>query len=159
LPHGRFRANAQLQGNDVFRHSEHGVGVWLYQCILDAEMRPDLRVCLSPDQLHGPARLQAVHATQSRSFRVGTAVAGFLLRLCPTLDREITQTRFETAVAALPELRARHRYASLRKDRRWRDAVFITGPPSRLVRPPRRCSPPFLPAPKKGRGRAMARRG
>ncbi len=44
---------------------EPGLGVRLHQRVLDAEMRSDLRICLPPDQLHGPARLQAVHAAQS----------------------------------------------------------------------------------------------
>ena len=61
-PHGRFRANAELQGHDVFGHSEHGLGVRLHQRVVDAEMRSDLRICLPADQLHGPQRLQAVHA-------------------------------------------------------------------------------------------------
>ena len=64
-PRGRSRKNAELQGHDVFGRAQPGVGVRLHQRVLDAEMRPDLRICLPPDQLHGPARLQAVHAAQS----------------------------------------------------------------------------------------------
>ena len=48
---------------------------------------------------------------------IGTAVAGFLVRLCAALDREDAETRLEAAVAAVPELRARHRHAALRQDR------------------------------------------
>ena len=96
---------------------EHGVGVRLHQCVLDAEMRSHLRICLPPDQLHGPARLQAMHAAQYRSLGDGTAVAGFLVRLCAALDRENAEARLEAAVAALPELRARYRHAALRQDR------------------------------------------
>ena len=54
-PHGRFREDAELQGHDVFGRAEHGLGVRLHQRVLDAEMRSDLRICLPPDQLHGPA--------------------------------------------------------------------------------------------------------
>ena len=66
-PHGRFRENAELQGHDVFGRAQSRVLVRLYQRVVDAEMRPDLRICLPPDQLHGPARLQEVHAAQCRS--------------------------------------------------------------------------------------------
>ena len=48
---------------------------------------------------------------------IGIAVAGFLLRLCAALDREAAEARLEAAVAAVPELRARHRHAALRQDR------------------------------------------
>ena len=46
-----------------------------------------------------------------------TAVAGFLLRLRAARDREDAETRLEAAVAALSELRARHRLAALRQGR------------------------------------------
>ena len=55
-----------------------------------------------------------------------SAVAGFLLRLCAALDRQDAEARLEAAVAALPELRARHRHAALRQGRRRGDAVFVT---------------------------------
>ena len=54
-----------------------------------------------------------------------TAVAGFLLRLCAALGREDAEAGLEAAVAAVPELRARHRHAALRQGRRRRDAVFV----------------------------------
>jgi cation diffusion facilitator CzcD-associated flavoprotein CzcO len=57
-----FAANAELQGHDVFGYPEHGLGVRLHQRVVDAEMRSHLRICLPADQLHGPQRLQAVHA-------------------------------------------------------------------------------------------------
>ncbi len=46
---------------------EHGLGVRLHQRVVDAEMRSDLRICLPSHQLHGPQRLQAMHAAQCRS--------------------------------------------------------------------------------------------
>ncbi|MEH2561345.1 cation diffusion facilitator CzcD-associated flavoprotein CzcO [Bradyrhizobium sp. AZCC 2289] len=61
-PPGRFCENAELQGHDVFGRTEHGFRVRLHQRVVDAEMRPHLRVCLPPDQLHEPARLQAMRA-------------------------------------------------------------------------------------------------
>ena len=45
------------------------------------------------------------------------AVAGFLLRLCAALGREDAQAGLEAAVAAVPELRARHRHPALRQGR------------------------------------------
>ena len=54
-----MRADAELQGHDVFRRAEHGLGLRLHQRVLDAEVRPDVRVRLPPAQPHGPARLQA----------------------------------------------------------------------------------------------------
>src|SRR5215218_6481479 len=101
---------------------------------MDAEMRSHLRICLPPDQLHGPARLQAMRAAQSRSVDIGIAVAGFLLRLRAARDRANAETGLEAAVAALSELRPRHRHAALWQDRRRRDAIFVT----RGARPSRR---------------------
>jgi len=49
---------------------------------------PDLRICLPADQLHGPARLQAMHAAQCRSQHHRIAVAGFFVRLRAAFDRE-----------------------------------------------------------------------
>ena len=114
-PHDRFRENAELQGHDVFRRAEPRGDAGLHQRLLDAEMRPDLRICLPCPQLHGPARLPAVRAAQYRSHDLGTAVAGFFVRLRAALDRKIAQAGLEAAVAALPELRARHRQPALRQ--------------------------------------------
>ena len=116
-PHGRFCARLELQGHDVFRRAEPRVRVRLHQCVVDAEMRPDLRICLPPDQLHGPAWLQAMHAAQRRPHHHRTAVAGFFLRLCAALGGENAEAGIETAVAALSELRARHRLLALRQGR------------------------------------------
>ncbi len=89
----------------------------LHQRVVDAEMRPDLRICLPPDQLHGPARLQAVHAAQCRSLDYRIAVAGFLVRLCAAFSGEDAEAGIEAAVAALSELRPRHRQPALRQGR------------------------------------------
>ena len=45
------------------------------------------------------------------------AVAGFLLRLCAARGRENAEAGLEAAMAAVPELRARHRHAALRQGR------------------------------------------
>ena len=64
-----------------------------------------------------------------------TAVAGFLLRLRAALDRQTAQAGLEAAVAAVPELRARHRHAALRQGRRRGDAVFVSGSAARACVP------------------------
>ena len=53
------------------------------------------------------------------------AVARFHLGLCAALGRKDAEAGLEAAVAALPELRARHRLLAVRPDRRRRDAVFL----------------------------------
>ena len=58
----RFLEDHELQGADVQRRAKFCGGVRLHQCVMDAEMRPDLRLCLPPAELHGPARLSAMHA-------------------------------------------------------------------------------------------------
>ena len=61
-PARRARPVDDLQGHDVFRRAQHGDCGRLHQRVVDAEMRPDLRLCLPPHQPHGEARLPAVHA-------------------------------------------------------------------------------------------------
>ena len=63
-PRRRFRQHADLQGHDVCRRAEHGVGLRLHQRVLDAEMRSHLRICLPAHQLHGPAQFPPMHAAQ-----------------------------------------------------------------------------------------------
>src|SRR5258708_34234882 len=97
-------------------------------------MRSDLRICLPPDQLHGPARLQAMHAAQSRSNDLGIAVAGLFVGLRAALGRKNAQAGLEAAVAALSELRARHRHLALRQGRLRCDAVFVKSWPTSTAR-------------------------
>ena len=52
-PHGRSRANAELQGHDVLGRAEPGLRVRLHQRVVDAEVRPDLRIRLPAAQPHG----------------------------------------------------------------------------------------------------------
>ena len=91
--------------------------VRLHQRVLDAEMRPDLRICLPADQLHGPPQLPAMHAAQRGCRDRGAAVARFLVRLCAARSRKDAEAGFEAAVAALPELRARYRHLALWQNR------------------------------------------
>ncbi len=60
-----FARTLNYKGMMYSRRAQSGVCVRLHQRLLDAEMRPDLRICLPPDQLHGSARLPAMHAAQS----------------------------------------------------------------------------------------------
>ena len=56
-PRGRSGAHAELQGHDVQRRAQPRLGVRLHERVVDAEMRPDLRVRVPAAQLHGRARL------------------------------------------------------------------------------------------------------
>ncbi len=112
-----FANTLNYKGMMYCGRAQSGLGVRLHQRVLDAEMRPHLRICLPADQLHGPPQLPAMHAAQRRPRDRGAAVAGFLLRLCAARGRENAQAGLEAAVAALPELRARHRHASPRQGR------------------------------------------
>ncbi len=78
---------------------------WTLKCDLTCEY-----VCRLINYMdrHG---YKQVHAAQCRSLDHRIAVAGFLLRLCAALGRENAQAGLEAAVAALSELRARHRHA------------------------------------------------
>ena len=66
-PRRRAGADAELQGHDVQRRAESRVLVRLHERVVDAEVRPDVRVRLPPAEPHGEARLPAVHAAQRRS--------------------------------------------------------------------------------------------
>ena len=55
------------------------------------------------------------------------AVRGFLLRLRAALNRPVPKTGIEGAVAAVPELRARHPEPEVRRDRRRHDRVLEDG--------------------------------
>ena len=59
-----FAKTLNYKGMMYSGRAEPRLGLRLHQRVLDAEMRPDLRICLPAAQLHGPARLQAVHAAQ-----------------------------------------------------------------------------------------------
>ena len=91
-PRGRFRADPELQGHDVFGRAESRLGVRLHQRVLDAEMRPDLRICLPAAQLHGPARLSG-NACRAMSIPTITEV--------PWLD--FSSGYVQRAVAKMPK--------------------------------------------------------
>src|SRR5215212_7005579 len=95
-------------------------------------MRPDLRICLPADQLHGPAWLQEMHAPQSGSVDYRTALARLHVRLRAALGCEDAETRIKAAVASLPELCPRRRQLAFRQGRRRGDAVFVV----RKITPP-----------------------
>ena len=92
---------------------------WTLKCDLTCEY-----VCRLINYMDRHGYKQCVpHNLDPDSHRI--AVAGFLLRLCAALDRENAEAGLEAAVAAVPELRARHRHVALRQDRRRGDAVFV----------------------------------
>ena len=65
----------RLQGHDVQRRAEPRDRARLHERVVDAEVRPDLRVRLPAAQPHGRARLPAVHAARARSVAPDAAVA------------------------------------------------------------------------------------
>ena len=58
-PRGRAREDAQLQGPDAERSAEHGLLDRLHERVVDAQVRPDLRLRVPAAQPHGRARLRA----------------------------------------------------------------------------------------------------
>ena len=59
---GQLRRTDEFQGRHVQRRAQPRQRLRLYQRLVDAQERPDLRLCQPPDQIHGPARLCAMHA-------------------------------------------------------------------------------------------------
>ena len=57
-PRGRAARDDELQGHDAQRRAEHGVRHRLHQRLVDAQVRPDLRVRLPAAEPHGRARLR-----------------------------------------------------------------------------------------------------
>ncbi len=55
---GRAAEDDGLQGHDAQRRAEPGARARLHQRLVDAQVRPDLRVRLPPAQPHGRARLR-----------------------------------------------------------------------------------------------------
>ncbi len=65
--------------------------VRLHQRVLDAEVRPDLRICLPGAEPHGQDRDPPGHPAQRRPQHRPRAVAGLLVGLCPAGDGEVPQ--------------------------------------------------------------------
>jgi hypothetical protein len=84
------------------------MAIRLHQRLVDAQVRSDLRVRLPAAQPHGRARIRAVHAGEPRPVGDRAAVHRLLLGLRAARDRHFPQAGVEGALAALPELRARH---------------------------------------------------
>ena len=64
---GRAPRDHGLQGDDAQRGAEHGGLPRLHERLLDAEVRPHLRVRVPAAQPHGSRRLRLLHAAGSRS--------------------------------------------------------------------------------------------
>ena len=62
----RSREDLQLQGPDVQRRAQSRFVLRLHQRLVDAEVRPDLRIRLPAPEPHAKARLRAMHAAAER---------------------------------------------------------------------------------------------
>ena len=89
----RSGQDLHLQGHDVQRRAEPRLLVRLHQRVVDAEVRPDLRVRLPPAQPHEEARLRAMHAAPQRPVDHRGTLARFLLGLRPALDAPRSRSR------------------------------------------------------------------
>ena len=78
----------------------------LHQRLVDAQVRPDLRVRVPAAQPHGRARLPAVHARSREPVDRRGAVHRLLLGLRRAVDPPVPQAGIQGALAAVPELRA-----------------------------------------------------
>ena len=63
---GRAPGDDDLQGDDAQRRAEPGGLARLHERLVDAQVRPHLRVRLPAAQPHGRARLRVLHAAQPR---------------------------------------------------------------------------------------------
>ena len=93
------------KGMMLERRAEPGVRARLHERLLDAQVRPHLRVRLPAAQPHGRARLPPVHAARPRPVGRRGAVHRLQLRLRAARDRPVPEAGLEGAVAAVPELR------------------------------------------------------
>ena len=74
------------------RRAEPGLGVRLYERVLDAEVRSHLRVRVPPAESHGRTSAAPVHAAQFDP-SISELPDRFLLRLRATIDREVCRSR------------------------------------------------------------------
>ncbi len=116
-------ADDELQGHDVQRRAESGDGAGLHQRLVDAQVRADRAVCLSPRQLHAAPWLHHLRPPPHRSHRHRGAVAQLHLGLCAARARQAAAPGFEAAVEAVPELRARPAQPALGRRGRRHDGV------------------------------------
>ena len=86
-PRGRFREDAELQGHDVFRRAEFGLRLRLHQCVVDAEMRPHLRIRLPAAQPHGRHGYRQAMPKNGIPTVAAVAVARLLVGLCAARGR------------------------------------------------------------------------
>ena len=116
-----------LQGHDARRRAQRGDGDRLHQRVLDAEVRPHLRVRVPAAQPHARARLRQLRAR-------GRRPAGRVARRCSIWTRATCCARWTSSRArapsapwrAVPELRARHAHAAAGIARGRGDA-FVRG--------------------------------
>src|SRR3984957_15828441 len=119
----RYREHDRLQGHDVQRHPEPGVDFRLYERLLDAQVRPDRRVCPPAAQPYGSPRICDLHPAPRRRSDCGRTDAAAHLGLYREGEASFVQAREEEAVARKPELRARRHGLSVWRDRGRRARV------------------------------------
>ena len=125
---GRLAATPQLQGGDVQRRAQPGLGVRLHQRLVDAEVGPDRRVRLPPARAHEAKRHAPGDAAQRRPGGRRRALARPLLGLRAALAAPVPAAGLEAAVAAAPELRPRPGRPALDPGRRRRARVLESAP-------------------------------
>ncbi len=103
---GGASADDQLQGHDARRRAQHGVRDRLHQRLVDAQVRPHMRIRLPPAQPHGRGRIRPGHARRQRPHDRAPADDRLLLQLRAARDRAVPQAGIEAALAPVPELPA-----------------------------------------------------
>ena len=90
---GRAARDRRLQGHDAQRRAEPRHRARLHERVVDAEVRPDLRVRLPAAEPHGRARLRGVHAAHRRPDAADAAVPRPQVGLRAALDRPVPASR------------------------------------------------------------------
>ena len=127
-PAGRLAATPQLQGSDVQRRAQPGLGVRLQQRVVDPEVGPDRRVRLPRARAHAAERHAPGDAAQRRPGGRRRALARLLLGLRAALAAPVPAAGLEAAVAAAPELRPRPGRPALDPGRRRGARVLESAP-------------------------------
>ncbi len=94
-----------------------GFGFWLYERILDPQIRPHRRVCLPTSRSHGSPRLRDLHSAPERRRNGRGADPAAHVRIHPASEKPVAEAGDEEALADEPELRPRHHGLAFRADR------------------------------------------
>ena len=104
------------------------VGLGLHQRLVDAEGRPDLRVCLPAAQSHGEERPAPVHAAARRSRHGAPPWVDFSSGYIQRAVDKFPKQGAKPALAAAPELRDGPHEPALRLGARQGDGVLAVAP-------------------------------